>query len=492
MPVIFFPAKNNNRTCSVNGKNLHSLYNPEKEADRFVASLTCNFKPVFVVITEPALSWAASPLRNRFPEAKLCAIRYSSDFSDSDTFWDLVFNGTTPYLSSDLFNKLGEEGIYMTLFISWQPSACAYPDINNSVWTAIRQAVLKSKSILTTRSFFSERWLKNICHFCKTVQNTLYIHPGDSCILVAASGPSLQNSFPMIKKHRTQFFLIAVSSALEPLLATGIIPDLCLSTDGGYYAKRHLEILKRTSQTIPVALIAEAASPTEFTGTCPIVPLTYNTSPEKEFLACCGIQAMSAERNGTVSGTAVKFALSITSGLVICCGLDLSPVKGYQHTQPNALERDAMLTDNRIYTQSLRLTAAGLPSGSMDIYRNWFKEQPETVYSRVFRVSDHYHYTRDLYPIGDLNWETFPFTKDLLKPYFIKTTISIPPAERVKRLTDILQKEADTEQWLDNAFPVDYLLWKRSISVEDSLRNEVTLKNKNSTLRANLERVLYA
>ncbi|MFC2602873.1 MAG: hypothetical protein ACFNX0_03045, partial [Treponema sp.] len=115
-PVITFStAKNGSKTCSLNGIPLHSNYNPEREAQQFVHSVDMDFTPSFILITEPALSYCVMPLKERFPEAKICAVRYCNDFKSEDIMFDRVFYLNAPdygqRLERELFSYMGDEGI---------------------------------------------------------------------------------------------------------------------------------------------------------------------------------------------------------------------------------------------------------------------------------------------------------------------------------------------------------------------------------------------
>lgn len=116
-------CKNGDLTCSFQGKYLHSKYNPKNEGERFVQSMQADFSPLCVFIIEPALSYCAPFLRQKFPESKICAIRICKDFSETDKYWDFVFypkeiNGYSDFstLGEDLFNSFGEEGLISSLF----------------------------------------------------------------------------------------------------------------------------------------------------------------------------------------------------------------------------------------------------------------------------------------------------------------------------------------------------------------------------------------
>ena len=81
MQIQILKAKNGEDTASVDGHFLHSNYAPKKEAERFVENLLLPYTPSSIIISEPALSYTAEYFRKRFPDIKLGAIRYCSDFS---------------------------------------------------------------------------------------------------------------------------------------------------------------------------------------------------------------------------------------------------------------------------------------------------------------------------------------------------------------------------------------------------------------------------
>ena len=75
MELDFLDSKDGEKTVKVNGVFLHSPYSPKKEAQRFADLQTCPFKPEYIVITEPGLSYSLPALREKFPDVKIGAIR---------------------------------------------------------------------------------------------------------------------------------------------------------------------------------------------------------------------------------------------------------------------------------------------------------------------------------------------------------------------------------------------------------------------------------
>ena len=60
------------------GVRLHSAYNPDREAERYVESVLLDKSPRIIVVTEPAESYLANAFRKRLPHAHLIALRYTS------------------------------------------------------------------------------------------------------------------------------------------------------------------------------------------------------------------------------------------------------------------------------------------------------------------------------------------------------------------------------------------------------------------------------
>lgn len=276
----------------------------------------------------------------------------------------------------------------------------------------------------------------------------------------------MQDSIKEIQKHRCDFFLIALSSALRPLLQNDITPDLCISTDGGYWAKEHI-----ASSPIPLALSGESALyGKDFSQG--IVPLSYGNGPEALLLEKCQITTLPAVRNGTVSGTALELALTLTTGPVFACGLDLSSNKGFQHIQPNALELQSSQNDFRLSTKESRQYKAQLSTGSLEIYKNWFKSKSAIFASRFFRINTPPQIA-SLGTIRDIDWKEYEHItsffaqnkKAKLQFPTIHPTPLLTHHQRYHKIIETLslwiQKEIPQEV-LEALAPTEMLLAKRS------------------------------
>lgn len=463
----FADSKSGTKTCIANGIRLHSAYDPVKEAERFVGTLAFDFNPTMVIVTEPALSYCSQFLRKRFPKALLAAIRFTEQFDQYNYLWDNVFHYKQIH---QILSIYGEDMVLSAGFISWQPSQHVFPDAYSQCWEMIKNLVQTSRDILGTRAYFGRRWFKNTLSFCYRISNSHTIKKGSTAIVLAASGPSLDPSLELIRKNRDRFFLMALSSGLSPLLAAGILPDLCISTDGGYWAKKHI----MRCPTV-LAVPAEAA----LSGQCfegAILPLKYGDGPEGDLLDSCGIPSHVAVRNGTVSGTALELALSITSGPVFACGLDLCQHIGFQHCQPNQLEVSNLQLDRRLAPKETRLYPQQLPSKSLEIYAQWFQNQSQRLGKRFYRLAtEDYSFSNRLGHIQDIDWKEFDtitsqWEKDLgckgIPPAICRKKVP-DAASRFKTLKNTLleyREQGLPDTWLATILPAELALRNRSLN----------------------------
>jgi hypothetical protein len=466
LQITFVKAANGQATCTINGVHIHSSYNPSHEAAQFVDSISCSFNPKYILITGPALSYCAIPLRKRFPDAVLCAVQFISNFSAADHFlWNKVFNlqDSTVPLSEQIFSYMGDEGIVSCLFLSWQPSEKAFPEEYDDCWREIKKAVLKSRSVLTTRSFFARRWTRNAIRFCLFTSKTYLPLKGNAPIILCASGPSLTTSLPFIEKFQKLCTIMCVSSALAPLVSHNIYPDVCISTDGGYWAKRHLSFYLNKAPHCICALTSESASFASVLQNHPILPLKYDGGPGDTLLDACAFPTLPASRNGTVSGTAALLALHLTSAPVFFCGLDLSPCKGFAHTQPNELELSDSQFDNRFETKETRVAPATFASASLDIYQSWFNS---TDFSdRLYRLSNKWQYQNKLTTVKDVDWNFFGVTlsntAEKEKIYFAESKSAAPIEERDSIIKKCITDNILASSWTREAVPAESVIYER-------------------------------
>lgn len=498
--ILFQKAKNGEETAIADKLFLHSNYAPSKEAERFVENLSIPYTPSAIIITEPCLSYISEFLRKKYPEVRLGAIRYCPDFAASNKDFDFVLNFYEhPDFDNYLSSVFNEEELLSIFFTGWQPAAKAFYDTDKSCWNAIKKALENAKTLLVTRQYFEKKWLVNTFTFLKCLRNpvSLDFHACGKIkqkILIIASGPSLKAFLQIIRDNTENFFIICLSSAISICLENNIIPDLCISTDGGYWAGEHLKKLEQNN--IVLALPPEAFCKKTILEKNRILPLIYNNGISNILLKKSGINYLNAERNGTVSGTALKFALQYFSSDIYFCGLDLAPEKGFQHTQPNELEANNSCKDNRIITKEKRLCTSGFSSASLEIYLNWFKNQKFYAGRRnVYRVINDEDKKNQLGEIKDINILQFQnmiqdFKKSETDFKKNKTEIFINQNTKInlKEIYEYFEKESENNNIKKGLFPLDFVSLSHNTDNSDIQKK---IEERYSSLVARIRKIVY-
>jgi hypothetical protein len=186
---------------------------------------------------------------------------------------------------------------------------------------------------------------------------------------------------------------------------------------------------------------------------------------------------MDAERNGTVSGTAACFALSITTGDVFFCGLDLASSPGFQHTNPNRLDMRSRPDDFRLKPLAHRLAESSFSSGALSVYRRWFASRSPAFTGRVYRIS------AEPYPelVGALSDLSLNDAKAKLSQQHQGITQKIDiynefshKNSRGRRkiiLKDCLKKITTSDAFLKTLFPAGYLTAKHTDKLKQLKQN---------------------
>lgn len=474
MDLQFFSARNGQLTCSAESRYLHSSFNPQAEAERFVSSISHSFEPHAIIVFGACLSWSIEPLRKAFPHSRLIAIQFNHAFENYSSEWDNVFyvtNETEASLFSiRLFELLGEEKLVASQFVSWKAAENIWPEESRFAWKALNNCLKKAQDILTSRDWFNIRWFKNTVRSLSSITTFAIPEKTDKTVIITASGPSLSNTIPFIRNNRDSFILLAASSSISTLLYNDIVPDFCISTDGGWYAKRHLRLYQTDNRLkhVPLIISAESAIPFPLFSSIPFILLTYGDSVETLLSTQSNIPSVPGLRNGTVSGTAVAFAASLTSGNIYICGLDLAPGKGFQHSEPNENDIPLFQSLSRINTVESFQSRPRFSSGSLALYREWFSSLPETLTSRVFRLISENDQLERLGNMTDVYIEHIDFKESMdgFPKIQSKTTYKTYPASKETKsvIKTVLYAAADYIE--EHPEDENCYLWYSSIALK--------------------------
>ena len=481
MNIQFSDTKDGFKTFSIDNVYFHSKYAPLTEAQRFAQGITLPYKPKIIFLIEPGLSYCFHFIKDKFPESKIAAIRLIDyDFPKSDIYDANIFYPDIKSFKNFLIQTFGEESLLSSAIFTWPAAQNVFADQVHEILSLYKEALTDCKTLLVTRQFFEKKWLTNCLNFIENVNSFVFMQDKIPVpVVVCASGPSLVPCLEALKKNQNKVFVIALSSALCVLIKNEIIPDLVLSTDGGFWAGEHLKCLVKNSG-IPVACPAEAFIPKKILKKNPVLALEYDDNSSfisTEILTKCRIYTQAAFRNPTVSGTAIYFANSITDKQVYFLGLDLHENPGLQHSKPNELEKNNSIFETRLTNKETRNTRSRFNSKSLKIYEEWFSCINDIrILKNTVRVIDSRFKNNTLGNIRDI--DSLSFIKELQKltacdtdkKTFFKTESKDISADQKNCVFEYVLEQLDTKKWQKQLFPADV------ISLENSMNGEAEEK----------------
>jgi hypothetical protein len=411
--------------------SLHSRYNPQGEAERYLSTITIPPRIRCFILIEPGLGYLIPVLARRFPGAGILVLHAEAPSGEGfpqDGGAALSWDPSLPlpaeqFLEQELENlafsgdSAGSFGAESIKIIEWRPSRDFYGERYVKLLAAAAAAIRRFDAEQRTLRVFGRRWFRN---FFKNLRFRRYFPVCRELPLpavVTGAGPSLEESLDTIGKIKKQknCFIIAASSSAMALLRRGIAPDLVLSTDGGGWALLHLYELFRGAgltctagntgnQERPRGLAASftAGLPSQC-GALPILWISDGSLWQTLVLKGLGIPHLVLPQRGTVTATAVDLALILCRGEVGIAGMDLGARDIRTHARPYSFDRLWRDQSSRLrseYSQRFFRRMAMEEGGSYRIYAEWFSAQLASYPGRLRGLGNNNPLFAGLPPMG--------------------------------------------------------------------------------------------
>jgi len=367
---------------------LSSAYAPEKEARTWAESLGCGPGSLVFVAGDP---WglASLALQNRGIQAvALLPGRASLPWvAPGLPRWVPEESSLETFLA-DLFETTGPEAVQWTVWPAFERLA---PSVAQDWSHRFRDHFRTVQGSWLTQNYFGRKYWKNSLRNLLTWNRPARLVPGDRPVVIAASGPSLNDGFEVLARHRARYDLWALPSSFSTLVQRGLAPDVGVATDGGYYAKEHLHCLGPTE--VPV-LAALSSAPDPVLSQRPCQFFSQGMPVEQALFQSLGHPFAEVPSQGTVAVTALRLALEATSGPVFIAGLDLAFRDLRGHTSPHTVDRTLEsrqgrffptegLWAQRLFEQATEVHDGVRTSPALLTYAGWFRTRarfPRPVY----------------------------------------------------------------------------------------------------------------
>jgi hypothetical protein len=373
-------------------KALHSRYNPQAEAERYLAALSLHPDTRCFILIEPGLGYMIPVLARRFPRARIAALHVEASEAGREfpaAHWDPnLAPDAEDFLERELEEALpGGLGAESVRIIEWRPGRDRYGEDYLKLAAAAAAAVRRFDAGRRTVRAFGRRWFRNFFRNLRILGGFPLYRDLPVPVLVTGAGPSLEESLPLIKKlkDREDCFIIASSSSLMALCYGNIVPDLVLSTDGGPWAQFHLYELFRRGVAAALAAAFIAGIPSQC-GELPVLWIGDGSLWQRLILGGLGIPHLVLPQRGTVAATALDLAFTLGRENVYIAGLDLDSRDIRTHARPygfDRLWREGASRFRPAYGQYFSRSFAMKEGGSHRVYAEWFAAHLDSYSARL-------------------------------------------------------------------------------------------------------------
>ena len=360
---------------------LHSRYNPQAEADRYINSLSLNEAIRFFILIEPGLGYMIAPLKKKFPSAKIICLHADDFFGKGISVQD--------YLENEIPDSEAGE----IKMIEWRPALAVYGKVYLSLVEETVSFIKRADANTRTTKAFGRRWFMNFLKNSCLIKNVICPASFSIPIVVAGAGPGLESAIPLIRGEvsRSKIFILAAASSVMCLKAANINPDMVISTDGGNWAALHIHECYRGgnysggSGAFPIAVSMTAALPSQCEEMT-FLPIADGSIWQTLILEKLDIPFVTLPQRGTVSASAIDLAFSLTNGSIYIAGMDLANNDIRSHARPYSFDRlseEKAVRLNPIYSQAFKRSSLLKAGGSYGIYASWFEKQLRSYPKRL-------------------------------------------------------------------------------------------------------------
>ncbi|GHV84019.1 hypothetical protein AGMMS50212_13590 [Spirochaetia bacterium] len=372
-------------------KSLHSKYNPEREAERYVETLPVSNKVKYFILVECGLCYVIKPLREKYPTAKIISLHLRTFNADNskhkaDAVWKPDLNiSRTQFLENEIEDV---EALYVKI-IEWRPAVNVYKEEYAALMSDIVKFISRIDANKKTVLGFGRRWSRNILKNCSIIKNIAKIKTVDHDCIVAGAGPSLGKNIEQVRAlKKNGCILFAVSSAAPCLIKFDIVPDVVVASDGGTWALLHLFECIRKKHKFIIAAALNAALPSQCS-MYSVLPIGDGSALQNDVLNTLGANPVNFPQRGTVSAAALDLAFYLCTGNVYITGVDLSNDDIQTHSKPYSFDALLMNKSNRLnpmYHQQYIKTHNSFNANK--IYADWFKEQIKKYPARLYSLME--------------------------------------------------------------------------------------------------------
>ncbi|WP_040952417.1 motility associated factor glycosyltransferase family protein [Gorillibacterium massiliense] len=220
-----------------------------------------------------------------------------------------------------------------------------YPNLANELQQKIRDALYAHKTNQATLSSFNKEWLENVLY------NLPYVQEANSTVkfkdsfkgataIIVGSGPSLKYDVDYLRSLKSKCLIISAGSSIQALLHHGISPHLIVSMDGGI---PNYKVFENTDTgNVPLVFCSQINYRIVENYKAPLFSSILETDALTPSII--GSESLPSFQSTTsVTGTAMQLAVYMGASEIVLTGQDLSyPERQYYTPGVSHISTDIM------------------------------------------------------------------------------------------------------------------------------------------------------
>lgn len=337
LDIFYLLTKNEKPNAKVNGYFLHSNYNPEAEADKYI---NINYKEGYLnILFGYGLGYIANAIVKKYGDTDILIydplfnslkIRNKDEvknvFSDFRDFcrhsesYIADFDRKVNILLSPNYDKIFDK---------------EYKEFLDFIRHSQIEDIINENTIRFFGDLWQENYIMNLHYVSKDRSlNELY-NKYDCPVILASGGPSLTKQLPLLKKIKDNCLIICAGSTINSLLAADIIPDYVVSMDGGESNYLHFKNIKNWDFDLIYGLGNAWEIERDFKGNRYSFCFYGEDSIQKRIKEGLNKDIPMLSTGGTVAITALEVASKISTGPIAIIGQDLAYTNNKSHAENN-------------------------------------------------------------------------------------------------------------------------------------------------------------
>ena len=336
------------------GKAMHSLYNPEREAESFIPAVTMEYP--FFFVEGLGGGYHIRALLNRYPASQIIVVEADETaitFVRSIPCVSSVLSDTrvhlfTPETLSGKLKQLYIPALHGDLQILCQRVwAEENKDCGEAIQAVLHHDLAEISADYSVQCHFGAVWQRNIllnlrlaakaqqfCHF-----------PTERTAAIIAAGPTFDTSVADLIRHRSTYYIIATDTAYRSLVSYGITADAVVSLDGQQVSLYHFT---GTTGSSPLFIFDLCANPDAVRHAADAGRSFIFTSSGHPLASYAGDFPFLEAGAGTVTIAAADFARKAGFSSIAFFGADFSYSKGKPYTKGTYLDTLYACCSNRL------------------------------------------------------------------------------------------------------------------------------------------------